>query len=105
MSDDDWERVVHVVLTNETAGHSFSEFDDDYFGDEATTGDLYRAAQAEYGRCQSKVYVDTKNGDVKHVGWFFVSKQRYEDTGKPYLRGAWVTVDEVLPTRRRRAAL
>lgn len=28
----------------------------------------------------------------RHVGWFFISRQRYEDTGETYLRGAWVTV-------------
>jgi len=35
---------------------------------------------------------------TRAVGWVFVSRERYEDTGKPYLREAWVTVHTVPPT-------
>lgn len=84
---------IHFTLTNETEGHSFSEWSEEA-NEEWTRGDIYRMAQEEFGRCASSVYVDTASGSPKRIGWFFVSRQRYEDTGEPYLRGAWVTVTD-----------
>lgn len=56
-------------------------------------GELYRAMRAEYGRCMGKVYVDRpEGGEPQHVGWVFIKRDKYEDTGKPYLREVWVTV-------------
>lgn len=92
--------VLSFSLTNEDRGVRFSEWEeplDDHFVDDEgklEAGALYRALQREYGRCQSSVYIDRANGETERVGWFFVSRQRYEDTGEPYLRGAWVTVLE-----------
>ena len=94
--------AVRISLTNETAGHIFAEeeeqLDDFLLTDDGRPdwGRIYRRAQDEYGRCQSSVYVDASGGP-KRVGWFFVSRQRYTDTGEPYLRGAWVTVVKVRP--------
>lgn len=62
-----------------------------------TRGELYRMAQEEYGRCEGKVYIDTPDG-AKAIGWVFVGKARYEDTGEPYLREVWVTVHTAQPT-------
>ena len=103
-------RALQVVLTNEDEGYRFSEFceplADTRMGEDATMGEIYREARDEYGRCTSKIYVDVRiktndeggeRWETKHVGWFFVSRQRFEDTGEPYLRGAWVTVGEYTP--------
>lgn len=87
-----------ISLTNETEHHVFSEWTEDVadwlLHDDGTPnfGAIYREAQAEYGRCQSSVYVDVTDGPPRRVGWFFLSRQRYTDTDQPYLRGAWVTV-------------
>ena len=94
-------RGIEVSLTNETNGYIFSEhvdkLDNNHVLDEnPTMGEIYRCYQKEYGRCMSRVFIDTPNGR-KTVGWFFVSRQHYEDTNKPYLRGAWVTVGEYFP--------
>ena len=84
---------IHFTLTNEDEGHSLSEWSED-FPDEMPMGEIYREVQKEFGRCESSVYVDTPMGAPRRIGWFFVSRQRYEDTGEPYLRGAWVTLQE-----------
>jgi hypothetical protein len=101
---------IQTVLTNESderhPGHMFSEFMEDIenwlLRDDGTPdfGAIYRVAQREYGRCQSSIYVDREDGSVRRVGWFFVSRQEYEDTHEPYLRGAWVTIlEEIEPAR------
>lgn len=93
-------------LTNEDEGYRFSEWDEDVpdwlLTDDETPdfGAIYRECQSEYGRCQSSVYVDVNGGPPKRIGWYFVSRQRYEDTGQHYLRGAWVTIYEEAPATR-----
>lgn len=84
--------TLRISLTNEDRGHLFSEWSEE-LDDDYSDGEVYRMAQREYGRCMGKVYVDPAAGGApKPVGWFFVSRQRYEDTAEPYLRGAWVTL-------------
>lgn len=88
---------VHTSLTDETRGYRFVEFTDE-FDDSWTTGELFRAMQKEYGRCVSRVYVDTADGKAQPVGWYFESRQPYSDARKPsdtYIRGAWITVQHV----------
>lgn len=98
-------RALNIILTNEDKGYQFSEWteqlDSTHMGEDATMGEIYRAVQEEYGRCKSKVYVDVDGGPPKQVGWFFVSRQEYEDSRdhETYLRGAWVTVGEYRPAR------
>ncbi len=93
--------AVHISLTNETAGHIFSEWTDELDPDTSLPrlfhedgsvhmGELFRLMRSEYGRCTSSVYVD--GPPTRRVGWYFESRHAYEDTGEPYLRGAWVTV-------------
>jgi hypothetical protein len=60
-------------------------------------GMLYRHLQKEYGRCISKIYIDTKDG-AKPVGWVFEKKVRYSDCDDTYLQEAWVTLYESKPT-------
>jgi hypothetical protein len=73
-----------------------------------TLGDLYRAMQAEYGRCTGRVYIDRKGGGSVPVGWVFVKRERYEGTpraGEPrsYLREVWVSVHSAPDTVTRTA--
>jgi hypothetical protein len=99
------QRIV-TNLVNEDTGMIFSEWAEaaedspNILNEDGTInmGDLYRAAQAEYGRCTSKVYVDTTKGP-KAVGWYFVKRDHYGGSSysrrgpETYLRGAWVTVE------------
>lgn len=82
--------TLHITLTNEDKGYQFAQFSED-LEDEYTSGEIYRMLQREYGRCTSKIYADTSNG-VQTRGWYFESRQRYEDTNQHYLRGAWCIV-------------
>jgi hypothetical protein len=104
-------RAVKITLVNETEGHIFSEWTEE-IDDELTPGEIYRQYQAEYGRCQSKVYIDRPNGAADHIGWYFIKADEYDRPvrtcqdrycerpshwSKRYLRGAWVTVGELIP--------
>lgn len=106
--------VAQVSLTNESNGYSIwdstEDLEDWLIKDDGTPdlGAIYRLMQQEYGRCQSSVYV----GDgptMRRCGWFFVSRQPYDDSrwrnGRQtdtYLRGAWVTIAKVVEEARPR---
>ena len=64
-------------------------------------GALYRAMQREYGRCTGRVYVDQPNCEPKAVGWVFVKRDKYENSGETYLREVWITVHERKPETKR----
>lgn len=83
---------LHICHIDEDREMIFSEYVERDPWPE-TVGDLYRALQSEYGRCTSKVYIDGSDGRPVHVGWYFISRERYQDTGEPYLRGTWATVE------------
>ena len=84
----------HEAFINASEGYMFGEHTDPIegtvFEDMDTPGELYRWLQREYGRCTGKVYIDSATGP-KHVGWTFVNRDKYEDTGEKYLREVWVT--------------
>jgi hypothetical protein len=52
---------------------------------------LFRAYQQEFGRCISRVYIDTKTG-TKPIGWVFQKRQQYTDSKDTYIREVWVTI-------------
>lgn len=86
-------RTTHV---NATEGYIYSEYDEpigDYADDNGRVdmGEFYRAGVVNFGRCTSKVYVDSSDG-VRHVGYCFQRRERYEDTGESYLRETWVVL-------------
>lgn len=72
-------------------------------------GAIFRAMRSEHGRCQSSIYVDTKEGPPRKIGWYFLKREHYDERryyGEPltvhnsYLRGAWITLyEEVEPAR------
>ena len=63
-----------------------------------TLGELYHAMQKEYGRCTSKVYIDTDKGP-RTIGWVFIKRQKYTDCNDTYLQETWVTVHEKEPVK------
>lgn len=91
-------RLTHI---NATEGHIFSEYDTPLTEHDAglildedgrvIMGELYRTGRDEYGRCTGKIYVDTDDG-VRHVGYVFIQRNHYEDTGEPYTRETWVAL-------------
>ena len=62
-----------------------------------STGELYKAMQKEYGRCVSKMYIDTADGTAQQVGWVFQKRQKYDDCDQTYLQETWVTVHTAQP--------
>ena len=86
---------------NASEGYHLSDdidCDDPYMG---TTGEVYRFGSREYGRCESKVYVDCRVHAQHHVGWVFLQNAQYEDTGETYLHETWVTLYERIDGTRR----
>lgn len=101
-----WDRMrrggtlyVEVAHVNATKGWRLNESEPEET-DLTTAGEVYRFATREYGRCQSKVYVDGPNGKAKHVGWCFVKRQKYEDCDETFLMETWVTLHDG-PARKR----
>ena len=94
-------RAIETDIVNETKGYLLCDpivepLADTWLGEDATMGEIYRASVKEYGRCTSKVYVDTDDG-TQPVGWHFVKRVKYDDADEYYLQGAWVTVGEYVP--------
>ena len=93
--------LMKEEFVNVTKGHRFGG-GEPYEPWTEDVGKLFRTCQREYGRCVSSVYVDQKEGPSIRVGWVFQKMDRYEDTGKPYLRETWITLyeqaDEVVRT-------
>jgi hypothetical protein len=81
---------IQETFINADKGYMFGESDvyETYCD---TRGELFRDLQREYGRCLGKMYRDTDEG-TKAIGWVFLGRQRYEDTGEPYLREVWVSI-------------
>lgn len=95
--------TLHVSeeYVNATEGHRFGN-SEVYDTGRETAGEVYRAMRREYGRCVSKVYVDTPKGS-RAVGWVFLSRQQYEDARDNresafYLREVWVTLHDAPDT-------
>jgi hypothetical protein len=88
-----WIKETHV---NETEGYLLGE-PVIYETWAETPGELYKgqgwrgSLPAEYGRCTSKVYIDTEEG-TKAIGWTFLKRDKYEDTGESFLHRTWISV-------------
>lgn len=93
---------ISETYTNETKGYQFGE--SGVF--EAWTDDkgkLFKGLQREYGRCISKVHIDTVKG-VRTIGWVFEKRMKYDDerSNTPedyYVRHVWVTLHEKKPEK------
>ena len=81
---------VRVVLVDENQNcRYYDEIEDPGSPDE---GEIYRNYRSEYGRCAGHVYMTTKERDGVPIGWVFVRRVKYDDSGKIFLRTAWVTL-------------
>lgn len=91
--------MVQETYVDKTKGYRFSE-SEWYEAYTDSRRKLFRNCQQEYGKCVSKVYVDTQEG-TKQVGWVFEKKMVYEDCrNRPteddkYIREVWVSVREI----------
>lgn len=98
--------LIEETHVNATEGYLMGEpsriaLEDTIFGEEGTPGEIFRFARSEYGRCTSKVYVDTEDGP-KAIGWVFVKREQYEDAPETYLHETWVTLLERYEVRTER---
>jgi len=63
-------------------------------------GALFRDLRSRFGRCESKVYIDRKDGTTRAIGWVFrrqtTSREAYLE-GDPHICQQWVTVLKVAP--------
>ncbi len=58
-------------------------------------GELYESLRKEYGRCVSKIYLDTKSKGTMSTGWVFQKRMPYEDAPDEfYVREVWVSLFE-----------
>lgn len=77
-------------FVNETQGCRFGDSEpQETFTD--NVGRLFKFLQKEYGRCQSKVYIDTLSG-VREIGWVFQKRVQYSDCKETYLQSTWITL-------------
>jgi len=53
--------------------------------------ELFKSLQKEYGKCISKIYIDTKTNPIA-VGWIFEKKVKYTDCEEYYLQDTWVSL-------------
>ena len=60
--------------------------------------DLYHFGVKEYGKCISKMHVDDKEGNAKHIGYVFHKKQHYEDSKGSYLMETWLSMEHYFET-------
>lgn len=89
---------IKETWTNETCGYHLGDsgWYEPYTDNIAT---LFRSLQREYGRCVSRVYVDTPDGESDAIGWYFEKTLPYEDARSKhdvFVRGCWVTYRRVL---------
>lgn len=91
--------LAQESYVNQSEGHRYGDTEL-YETNTDDVGELYRAYQAEYGRCESKIYIDTDDG-VKAVGWVFLARVGYEDSHDTYLREVWVTLYDAEDTVKR----
>ena len=61
-----------------------------------TLSELYKYGIKMFGKCQGKVYVDSDNGNPIHVGYTFIKKQKYADTGETYLQETIISIEHYI---------
>ena len=60
-------------------------------------GKLFLALQREYGKCNSKIYIDTPDKKTNAIGWVFEKLQKYDDCNEYYLQETWVELHDEQP--------
>lgn len=87
--------IIETVSINADKGYGINdpEFNETRFDN---MWQLYRSLVKEYGRCQSKQYIDV-NGKSKQVGWVFQKREKYTDCKDTFLCETWVSVHTQKP--------
>lgn len=90
---------VHVTWINATEhyqrGSEVYRLNELGLATDASPADVYRHFLEYEGRCIGKVWIDhDRQPEPVHVGWIFQKRERYEDTGEPFLAETWVTLRE-----------
>lgn len=95
----DTEYVVRVQQIDVERKAQFADYEEPYVGEffhedgTIDQGDLYRYLAKEFGRCTGKVFIDTTSGEIRHKGWVFVKRERYDDVpSETFLQETWVTL-------------
>ena len=60
---------------------------------------LFLSLSREYGKCISSIYIDTKKGKTKKIGWVFQKREKYTDCNETYLKETWITLHEKQPKK------
>lgn len=55
-----------------------------------TTQSMFCAAKSMYGRCSSKIYIETAEKIEQHIGWVFEKQQKYSDCDETYIQETWI---------------
>lgn len=93
-------QIREEFVCEEENGKSYRLGDADWYEPYTDNlGQLFKSLRREYGRCTSRVYVDTPDGTPDPIGWVFEKQVEYEDadrarlTGRErlYNRQVWVT--------------
>lgn len=85
--------LISEIFVNKTKGYQFGD-SGEYEAFTDNRGKLFRSLQQEYGRCVSKMYIDTKDGRTLVTGWVFEKQMCYDDCTEFYVREVWVNVRE-----------
>lgn len=97
---------IRETYVNQTKGYHLADWTPWYEPFTDNKGKLFRSLQREYGRCGSKMYIDTRNGETRTCGWVFTKKQQYGDTGRYgrpaefYIQETWVEVRETVCSKK-----
>jgi hypothetical protein len=100
--------IMRESFVNLTKGHRFGE-SDWYEPWTSDIGRLYKELTKEYGRCQSKVYLDMGAAPAPYdlalpnrtvqTGWVFIKRCEYDDAhriarreDRSYMREVWVSL-------------
>ena|ERR1043166_338667 len=89
---------IQETFINRTEDHIIDRTDV-YLPWTGDKGKLFTSLQKEYGRCTGKVYVNTKDGKTKAIGWVFEGKDSYTDTKDTYIREVWVVLHKRQPSK------
>jgi hypothetical protein len=92
-------KLIKTIHLNKKENCIYSEYDlpvEDSTINNLT--DLYKFGLKEYGKCTSKIYIDGKEGKVKHIGYVFLKKSKYEDCNEYFLMETWLTLEHYIET-------
>lgn len=100
---------ISETMINRTENYSYGDYVFECEGTviEPTLAGLYRYGLSEHGRCTGKVYIDTEvkhigyadtgSEGVKHIGYVFLKRRKYDDCDDTYLCETWISMGEYIP--------